>query len=132
MNDIAASIGIANLPNIDNIVAAHHKNDQLLHSKLELINGLTLMQKNEDYYYSSWVKTLLVERRDDFIVKMKEHGIGVSKVHGRNDKHDCVAEFRSLLPTTDYISDTMCCIPCGWWLTEDDCQYIVDVISKGW
>jgi dTDP-4-amino-4,6-dideoxygalactose transaminase len=132
MNDIAASIGIANLPNIDNIVAAHHNNYQLLHSKLESIDGLTLMQKNEDYYSSSWVKTLLVERRDDFIVKMKEHGIGVSKVHGRNDKHDCVSEFRSLLPTTDYISDTMCCIPCGWWLTEDDCQYIVDVISKGW
>ena len=132
MNDIAASIGLSNFQHLDWIISTHNKNYKFLYSKLKTINGITLMVQNDDYYSSSWVKTLLVEKRDDFMRKMKDYGIGSSKVHGRNDKHECVRDFKCLLPTTDFVCNIMCCIPCGWWLSEEDCQYIVDVISQGW
>jgi dTDP-4-amino-4,6-dideoxygalactose transaminase len=73
-----------------------------------------------------------VERQDDFMRHMEDHGIVVSRVHERNDKHSCVQQYRSILPGLDSVIDNMICIPSGWWVTEEDRQYIVDTIKKGW
>jgi hypothetical protein len=53
-------------------------------------------------------------------------------VHERNDKHTAVKEFRSPLPTLDRILPKVVSIPVGWWVTEEERQYIVDCIKKGW
>jgi dTDP-4-amino-4,6-dideoxygalactose transaminase len=132
MNDIAATIGIENLKHLEDIVKKHHDNHNWLRNKLQNVCGLKTMIDSSDCYSSSWIMTLLVDRRDDFIRKMKECGIGVSRVHDRNDKHACLKEFKSPLPTTDYVCDHTCCIPCGWWLSDEDKDYIVDKISQGW
>jgi dTDP-4-amino-4,6-dideoxygalactose transaminase len=73
-----------------------------------------------------------VENRDGFTKKMKEQGIAVSKVHDRNDKHACLQEFRAALPNTDEICSDMICIPSGWWVGQEEREYIVDCIEKGW
>jgi dTDP-4-amino-4,6-dideoxygalactose transaminase len=75
---------------------------------------------------------MLVENRADFMKHMKDHGIAVSQVHERNDKHTCVKEYRSPLPTLDKTIGSVISIPVGWWVTEEDRQYIVDCIKKGW
>jgi dTDP-4-amino-4,6-dideoxygalactose transaminase len=133
MNDIAASIGLSNMKFIKEIVAKHHENyEWLVNEHLVNQSGITCMKSNPEDYSSNWICTLLVDRRDDFMRKMKEYGIGVSRVHDRNDKHSCLQEFRSMLPNTDYVCERMCCIPCGWWVTNEDREYIVDCIKKGW
>ena len=63
---------------------------------------------------------------------MKNHNIVVSQVHERNDKHTCVAEFKSALPELDRTIGKVVSIPVGWWVTEEERQYIVDCIKKGW
>lgn len=132
MNDIAATIGLGNLPYLNDLVSKHHDNHQWLQNKLKTVPHMRVMKNSPEYYSASWVLTLLVEGRDNFMQKMKSHGIGVSRVHDRNDKHDCLKDFRAFLPTTDIVCDLICCIPCGWWVTEEDRQYIYDCILKGW
>ena len=73
-----------------------------------------------------------VENRDGFMKYMNENGVSTSRVHERNDKHTCVSEFVTPLPNVDLVSKDMICIPVGWWVTEEDRQYIVDLIKKGW
>ena len=63
---------------------------------------------------------------------MAEKDIMVSRVHERNDKHTCVQDFISHLPTLDKVVEEMICIPVGWWVTEEQREYIVDSIKKGW
>lgn len=63
---------------------------------------------------------------------MKDKGIGVSRVHDRNDKHECLKDFRCPLPTFDLVCGDMTCIPCGWWMTPEDLDYVVDSIKGGW
>ena len=63
---------------------------------------------------------------------MKSKNIGVSQVHSRNDIHNCLKEFRSHLPKTNEVCSDMCCIPCGWWVTPEDRQYIFESIKSGW
>jgi hypothetical protein len=56
----------------------------------------------------------------------------VSQVHERNDKHSCVKEFKSDLPVLDATISKVVSIPVGWWVTEEERQYIVDCIKQGW
>jgi dTDP-4-amino-4,6-dideoxygalactose transaminase len=56
----------------------------------------------------------------------------VSRVHERNDKHTCVSEYKTLLPNLEKLVDEMICIPCGWWVTPEEREYIVQCIKKGW
>lgn len=132
MNDIAASIGLSNFKHINWIVEQHAANYETLQLGLEELFGLKTIKVPTESFSSSWIMTLLVEDRDNFMRKMKEHGIGVSRVHDRNDKHECLKEYRSFLPTTDIVCSKMCCIPCGWWLKRDDLKYMIDCIKEGW
>jgi dTDP-4-amino-4,6-dideoxygalactose transaminase len=133
MNDISASIGLSNIKHVNEIVSKHHENYKYLKNELSNeINGIKFLQEDEFSYSSSWIMTILVENRNDFMKKMKDCGIGVSQVHDRNDKHKCLSEFKSILPNTDYVSKKMCCIPCGWWVTEEDREYIIKCIKEGW
>ena len=75
---------------------------------------------------------MLVDDRDKFYKWMDKCGIAVSQVHERNDKHTCVQEFTTALPSLDKTIGKIVSIPVGWWVTEDERQYIVDCIKKGW
>lgn len=50
----------------------------------------------------------------------------------RNDHHTCVLEYRRNLPTLDRVVKEMICIPVGWWVSEEDREYIVNCIKEGW
>ena len=63
---------------------------------------------------------------------MKECGITVSQVHERNDKHSCMAEFKTELPNLEETIDNIVSIPVGWWVTPEQREYIVKCIKKGW
>ena len=61
---------------------------------------------------------------------MSEKSISVSQVHARNDTHTCFKEFSSNLPQVTKFTDTMCCIPVGWWVTDEKREYIADTVIK--
>jgi hypothetical protein len=75
---------------------------------------------------------MLVDNRDGFYKWMKECNIVVSQVHERNDKHTCVKDYRSPLPTLDKTIGNVVSIPVGWWVNKEQREYIVDCIKKGW
>jgi dTDP-4-amino-4,6-dideoxygalactose transaminase len=56
----------------------------------------------------------------------------VSQVHERNDKHKTVQKYKTFLPTLDRIINNVVCIPVGWWVSEEDREYIANQIKKGW
>lgn len=132
MNDIAASIGIENFKTVNNRILKHKFNSDYLRDQLKNTNGVTLLNSCDSVFSSSWVFTLRVENRPAFMGLMKENGIGVSQVHDRNDKHDCLKNFRCPLPVTDMVCSDMCCIPCGWWVEKEDLDFIVKIIKNGW
>jgi dTDP-4-amino-4,6-dideoxygalactose transaminase len=68
---------------------------------------------------------MLVENRDGFYKHMHKNGIAVSQVHERNDKHTCVREFTSNLPNLEKTIDKVVSIPVGWWVNNEDREYIV-------
>jgi len=132
MNDINATIGINNLPGVEENIAKTIDNANFYNQELVNVPGVTLLENNSDRQSSYWIYTLKVERQQDFMSKMKECNIMVSRVHERNDIHSCMSEFRTDLPNLDKLVKEMICIPVGWWVTPEDLQYIVDCIKEGW
>ena len=75
---------------------------------------------------------MLVENRNAFMNLMKDKNIIVSQVHERNDIHSCVEEFKTELPALDKTVSKVVSIPVGWWVTNEQREYIVDCIKEGW
>ena len=133
MNDVNASIGLANLKEVDeNVIAKHKANAHYYNEQLKDVNGVTLLENKEGHDSAYWIYTIKVERQDDFMRMMQEKDIMVSRVHERNDKHTCVQDFRCSLPNLDKVVKEMICIPVGWWVTKEQREYIVESIKSGW
>ncbi|MDP6437694.1 MAG: aminotransferase class V-fold PLP-dependent enzyme [Gammaproteobacteria bacterium] len=132
MNDVNATIGMHNYPYIDGLVQKFKDNSAFYDRELEGVAGIMNMRRDDWADSASWIHTLKVERRDDFMRHMKDCNIMTSRVHERNDKHSCVAEFATSLPKLDKLVSEMICIPNGWWLNEEDRNYVVECIKRGW
>lgn len=132
MNDVCATVGIENLKFANKIIGHHQLNAKFYDQNLQGINGLTTLTRHEGHESAFWIYSMLVDDRDGFYKWMKECNIVVSQVHERNDKHTCVSEYKSPLPTLDKIISKVVSIPVGWWVTEENREYIVDCIKRGW
>lgn len=133
MNDINATIGLHNLKLLPRTLRQHRDNNDYYRQELQDICGIKLLDEQSNRRTSSWIFTLRAQNRDDLQSKLTKFGIANSKVHNRNDKHKCVQKFKDIrLPGTDIMDNEMLCIPCGWWVTDNDRQYIVDTIKSGW
>lgn len=132
MNDVNAAVGIENLKHANQIVSAHKSNAKFYDGSLQDISGLTTLTRHEGHDSAFWIYSMLVENRDGFMKWMKECNIIVSQVHERNDKHSCVREYISALPQLDNTIGKVVSIPVGWWVSDEQREYIVDCIKKGW
>ena len=130
MNDIAAGIGIKNIPHAKESVLSHRKNSKFI---IDNISNDDIIVPEWDENGSYWIFSLHVMngRKNEFLEYMKENSITVSPVHYRNDEYDCTIQFKEFdLPGVNKFSDTQVCIPNGWWLTESELDYIVDKVNK--
>ena len=132
MNDICATIGLANFNGAIENVGKAIENATYYNQELLGVPGVKLIQTKTDRLSSYWLYTLLVEDRTSFAYMMGSKGISVSRVHERNDKHTFVKEYRRELPGLESVIDKMISIPVGWWINEEDAKYIVEVIKNGW
>lgn len=132
MNDVCATVGMENLKHVNDIVGRHQSNAKFYDENLQNINGLTTLTRHEGFESASWIYSMLVDDRDGFYKWMKECKIVASQVHERNDKHTCVREYRTALPSLDKTIGKIVSIPVGWWVTDEEREYIVDCIKKGW
>ena len=130
MNDLSASIGIENLPYARESVKTHRKNSKFL---IDNISNKDIITPAWDEDCSYWIFSLHVlnSRKDEFMRYMSDNSISVSPVHYRNDDYDCTSKFKEFsLPGVDSFSETQVCIPNGWWLSENDLNYIVEKINN--
>lgn len=132
MNDVCATVGIENLKHVHDIVGKHQSNAKFYDDNLQNVGGLTTLTRHEGHESAFWIYSMLVDDRDGFYKWMKECKIVASQVHERNDKHTCVLDYKSQLPQLDKTIGKVVSIPVGWWVTDEDREYIVDCIKKGW
>lgn len=131
MNDINATIGLANFMHVEEIVGRHRENAAFYYNAFKGYNKIVCVPENPDGRSSFWLFTIHVDNRDEVMRKLGEHGIMASKVHARNDTHSMFKDFYNPnLPGVESFNRTHLCIPVGWWISDEDREFIADEVIK--
>lgn len=129
MNDIAAAMGIVGLRHYDYVIGHRKKLFSIYKKRLKGLDGIQLVDGPENTY---WLCTVLVDKRDEFAKALSEADIDTNTVQTRNDIYDVFGGERADLPVMNMVEEKYTSIPVGMNVSEDDVNYICDVIEKGW
>jgi dTDP-4-amino-4,6-dideoxygalactose transaminase len=134
MNDVNATIGLANFEAATAAVDAHRRNAQWFGEELRDVAGIQLPPASEAS--SWWLYTILLEEDDaqrDFITFMAQRGVECSRVHARNDQYPAFAHSvnRGPLPGVGYFDAHQVAIPVGWWLGDLEREQIAEGV-RAW
>lgn len=132
MNNVNATIGLIQLENIEELVQKYITNGKYLDENLKEVKGVELIKYYPDTKPSYWLYTIKVDNRDAFIKKMAENDIMGSELHKRNDLHTYLNDYPTELPNLDMFYSKMVHLPCGWWVTKEDCDKMISLIKEGW
>jgi len=100
--------------------------------ELAQVPGLTLLDHKDDRKSAYWCFTILVERRDDFIRKLRANGVPASVIHLRIDRNSVFGGLNKDLPNQEEFDKRQVSIPIHNGLTGRDVDKIVKTIRKGW
>lgn len=130
MNNINACIGLKNLENINYILNKHINNAE--YYDLNINNEkITKIKKPLDAFSASWIYSILVKDRNKFIKYLSKNSIQADRVHVRNDKYSVFKKFnKETLDGLEFFDNNLINIPCGWWLSQDNLDYIVETINN--
>lgn len=132
MNNVNATIGKVQMRYLDENINKFISNGKFYDGALKGIPGLALVTYNKNTEASYWLYTMKVENRDDFCKMMAENGIMASQLHHRSDTHSIFSASKRELPNMEHWDNHFVHIPCGWWVSREDRERIVDVIRRGW
>lgn len=135
MNNIAAAIGLSQLPYIDGILAAHRRNAAVYQKAFADIPHLVKpMAQPDGSLPSYWVYTQILQGtghdRDTVVQQLVAQGIHAGVVHVPNQHYAAFAPFMTDLPGVDAFSSRQFSLPCGWWLSEEDAAHIAGALRK--
>lgn len=131
MNDIAASIGLAQLEDLPEIIRRRREIGRYYESEL---NGYSVQTTSYDTESAYWLFTLRVDRREEFIDLLDKNGIDASPIHCRNDTYTAFVNCttgRDELTHTALFDRQMLCIPIGEWMSDEDVKRVVNCLKKG-
>ena len=135
LNDIAAAIGLANLPHLPEILLKHRGHARFYDKVLGDLPPERVTLPPPDPGSSWWLYTLLVDDRASFQEWMLDEGVATSQVHRRNDHHTAfrAAEHPAsdARPGLEAFAAKQVSIPVGWWLSADDLGRIAEAV-RGW
>lgn len=130
MNDVCAVIGNENFKHLPEILSGHQENAYFYNSAFKNSSAVTVSPQNPDGKAAYWLYTIHINNRDELMKKLNDAGIMCSKVHARNDTHSMFDEFKTDLPNAEKFNATHLCIPVGWWVTNDQREYIAEQVIK--
>lgn len=133
MHDVAAAIGLANLPAARTAVRAQQARAERYCRALAGLPGVIAPPFDEACDF--WLYTVLVDDRADFEAHLNRAGAATSQVHARNDGHTAFrlangrATARVRLPGLEAFARRQVSIPVGWWLTEADEAAVIEAVT---
>lgn len=129
MNNLNAAIGIEQLKSIDDLISAHQRHSEIFDANINN-SKIGKLKRTDAGRSSCWIYSLLVEDRQGFQKYLADRDIASDWVHVRNDQYSIFEPFRTALPQVDYFESRLINIPVGWWLTNQDVDYIVQVVNE--
>lgn len=132
MNDYAAALGLSNLRHFrerfsNRIKMAGHYRDCL-----KDVPGISLFQNSPDRQSAFWLFGFHVEKREEFILALKDRDVPASVVHQRIDRNTVFGGPGKELTAQAKFDATQVNIPIHDGLDGSKVDHIISAIRKGW
>lgn len=132
MNDLSASLGIGNLETINEKLKKVRNISEIYNKKLSNVNGIKLMNYNQESNSSYWLYPIMVENRNNFVKKLSEKNIPTSVVHQGIDKNTIFGGKNYDLINQRIFDDNQIHLPINDTLTLENVDYVIESIKGGW
>jgi perosamine synthetase len=132
LNDLAATVGLANLADLPDILACRSTIADRYRAALDGADGIELFSYEPDCESAWWLFTFHVERRLDFIAALKGRGIPASVVHLGIHKNSVFGQQDADLPQQKRFDQNQVSIPVHQNLSDADVDHIIASIQAGW
>lgn len=134
MNDIAATIGLAQLPYLTGILNMQRLNAAEYDEALFLLPNVRRQKYLLGTVGAWWLYTVLLDssaERDAFMQFMLSHGVQVSRVHSRLDRLSAFSGFsKGDLPGVSSFFERECAIPVHWGLSLEEVNQIISLVLE--
>tara|TARA_R100000808_G_C2155541_1_gene168592 strand:- start:15682 stop:16818 length:1137 start_codon:yes stop_codon:yes gene_type:complete len=131
MNNLAAALGLTQIPHLDKIINSHRRNAGIYATQFENSQLVMPLQYPENSEPSFWVYTCIIDEsidRDILLEKLNNVGINAGLVHIPNHNYTCFKGSKKDLPQTEYFNKHQISLPCGWWLESNDIVHIANTL----
>ena len=132
LNDLSASLGLANISDIIERLLWLRKTANYYRTELQNISGIELWDSPDDRESSWWLFGMHVENRNNFIKAMADRGITTSVVHQGIDRKSIFGGIDESLVNQRKFDLSQIHIPLHNGLSEEQTNYIVESIKRGW
>ena len=132
MNNLAAAVGLGNLEDFPENLKRRREIASRYRHELDNVPGLKLLDYKYDRESAYWLFTVLVERRLDFIKKLKEQGVPASVVHLRIDRNSVFGVITPDLPNQEKFNENQVAIPIHSELSDEDVGKVIASVKSGW
>jgi len=132
MNDIAASLGLAQLESFGVAQARRRELNRRYRHQLAGVSGMELLEERPDRESASWLFTIRVERRVDFVRALRARGVEAAAWHRRIDAHSVFGGLRPDLPNLTSFDETQVAIPLRESLSDEEIERVIDAVRLGW
>jgi perosamine synthetase len=132
MNDVAASIGLGNLNDLEMILSRRRSIVTTYREALEGVPGVQLFERRADRQSADWLFSLHVERREDFCRALQSRGVPTSVIHLRIDRNTICGGERDDLQGLARFTETHISLPLHPLLTDEDVRTVVAAVQAGW
>jgi dTDP-4-amino-4,6-dideoxygalactose transaminase len=128
MNDIAASIGLAQLPVVGQRIGKQRSYAQTYDG---IFLGSKVVPLVKQRGSACWLYTVKVPNAQAFMQAMAVEGVECSQVHARNDTQTrAFGPRQEALPGMDELERTMVCLPVGHWMSYTDIAVIGSIAIR--
>lgn len=132
MNDLAAAVGLGNLPDLPKIKARLAEIAARYRRELAGVDGLKFLRSDADRVSGNWLFTIRVQRREDFIRALADRGVPTSVVHLRIDKNSVFGGPCSDLVGQAIFNEEQVSLPIHFGLSDADIEQVIAAVKAGW
>lgn len=133
MNDVAATIGLGQLPHLPKLLSQRRKQADLYIKALKnskTLNSVSVLPNSNPNW---WMFTVLCENKKNRLrlwKKLQENGIDSGEAHVRNTLYPLFKKYSSEpLPATKLFDEQKLCIPIGFWINQKAAQKIASILA---
>jgi len=129
LNNLCSAAGASQLASVAARVARTREVAQALSARLAQLPQLALVRPMTGATPSYWALLARVSKRDQVMAALKARGVQCSKLHHRTDSYSGFGVPARQLPGTSAFLAKVLALPCGWWLTDADLDYLVAALK---